>query len=125
MSFQPLFYLLGLGVLFPLLFLLLSPPLFPSMAPFFLLQILLLMLTTELFFVPLLQPPLPPDHIMPMFALLCQSLPLCFLYDLASIIFRPCHCLLALVPALFPLLTVAFFLPLNLYLRWNGRGLWM
>jgi len=113
MSFQPLSYLLGLGMLIPLLFLLSSPALFPSTASWFLLQIPLLMLTTALLFVQLLQPPLPSDCITLTFALLCELLPRRFLYDLASIILRPCHCFLPLFQTLFPLLTIAFFFPVN------------
>jgi hypothetical protein len=62
-SFQPLSYLFCSRMLFPLPFLLLSPPLLPSTASFFLLQILLFMLTAELLFVPLLQLPPPSDCI--------------------------------------------------------------
>ena len=72
-------------------------------------------LTTELFFVPLLQPQAPPDCISFTFTLLYQLLPPCFAYGPASIVLRPRYCLLPLFPALFRLSTVTF-LPLNLYL---------
>jgi hypothetical protein len=58
-------------MLFPLLFLLLSPPLLPSATSLFLLQITLLVLTTELFFVPLLQRALPSGGITRTFSALC------------------------------------------------------
>ena len=117
-SFQPLTYLLGLRVAFPLLFLTSYPLLLLESSCFFPLQVHLLVLTAAFFFLLpnyfrlfatllffLLKSQsqlLLSNRLSFAFPLLCQPMPRRFPYGSALLISRSCHCLLPLCPALFP-----------------------